>query len=303
MNSHVDVPNKRESVRLRPREYGEVYSLVERCLAVGNDPYAWRLQCAFGLKDVFDAEWAYIGEQKIVGPVGTPGWFLPYSLIDTGFASTDQEAVFLEWIQYGKPEKNPMVELWMTPDWFVNRRLCVMPRSMFIDDQTWYASEFYNRFSKRVGFDDVMASGYRFDSGAFYWLVVQRRSSQPFYIPRDRRRLAVLTHLLAGHIGNRLTETSDDGVLQMPRRQREVLAGLLEGNSDKQVAANLEISIHTVKQYIQRIHKRLRVNSRGELLARTRYLTAALQGSIQTTELDHDRRLRRAIREWCPTDD
>jgi DNA-binding CsgD family transcriptional regulator len=53
----------------------------------------------------------------------------------------------------------------------------------------------------------------------------------------------------------------------LPPRLREVLDLLSRGHSEKQVAADLDLSIHTVHDYVKTLHRRLRVQSRGELLA------------------------------------
>jgi DNA-binding CsgD family transcriptional regulator len=51
------------------------------------------------------------------------------------------------------------------------------------------------------------------------------------------------------------------------RRQDQVLHGLLKGLSDKQIAATLGLSRHTVHVYVKHIHRRYRVSSRAELLS------------------------------------
>ena len=51
-------------------------------------------------------------------------------------------------------------------------------------------------------------------------------------------------------------------------RLRQVLACLFEGDSEKQIAARLRISRHTVHEYLRRLHRLFDVSSRGELLAR-----------------------------------
>ena len=50
-------------------------------------------------------------------------------------------------------------------------------------------------------------------------------------------------------------------------RQREILEGLLSGESEKQVALRLGISIHTVHEHVKTIYQRLGVSSRAELLS------------------------------------
>jgi DNA-binding CsgD family transcriptional regulator len=50
-------------------------------------------------------------------------------------------------------------------------------------------------------------------------------------------------------------------------RMGEVLAGLLDGRSEKQIASTLQLSRHTVHAYVKTLYRRYRVNSRAELLS------------------------------------
>ena len=50
-------------------------------------------------------------------------------------------------------------------------------------------------------------------------------------------------------------------------RQRDVLRLLLQGHSEKQVAADLGVSTHTVHTHVKRLYSEFDVSSRGELLA------------------------------------
>jgi DNA-binding NarL/FixJ family response regulator len=54
----------------------------------------------------------------------------------------------------------------------------------------------------------------------------------------------------------------------LSERETEVLQGLIDGLSEKLVAARLNISYATVHVHVRRIYKKLQVNSRGELLGR-----------------------------------
>ncbi len=51
-------------------------------------------------------------------------------------------------------------------------------------------------------------------------------------------------------------------------RQRQVLGELLNGLAEKQIAARLGISHHTVHAHVKSIYQRLNVSSRAELLVR-----------------------------------
>ena len=51
-------------------------------------------------------------------------------------------------------------------------------------------------------------------------------------------------------------------------RMKQILSCLLNGDGEKQIAARLGISPHTVHTHVKQLHKTLGVTSRGELLAR-----------------------------------
>jgi DNA-binding NarL/FixJ family response regulator len=54
----------------------------------------------------------------------------------------------------------------------------------------------------------------------------------------------------------------------LPRRMEQTLRSLLGGDSEKQVAAKLGLSQHTVHVYVKQIYKKYGVSTRAELLAR-----------------------------------
>ena len=51
-------------------------------------------------------------------------------------------------------------------------------------------------------------------------------------------------------------------------RLSQTLNELLAGSSEKQIAIKLELSRHTIHNYVKALHQRFGVSSRGELLAR-----------------------------------
>ena len=56
-------------------------------------------------------------------------------------------------------------------------------------------------------------------------------------------------------------------IASLPARQRDTLECLLAGDSEKQAAAKLGISVHTVHQYVKALYRSFGVNSRAGLLA------------------------------------
>jgi DNA-binding NarL/FixJ family response regulator len=56
---------------------------------------------------------------------------------------------------------------------------------------------------------------------------------------------------------------------ELTARERQVLEGLVDGLSEKQVAARLALSSQTVHSYIKQLYRKLHVRSRAELVRQT----------------------------------
>jgi DNA-binding NarL/FixJ family response regulator len=57
-------------------------------------------------------------------------------------------------------------------------------------------------------------------------------------------------------------------VRSLSRRPQETLQYLLAGNSEKEIAGQLGLSLNTIHHYVKRLYSHFRVSSRSELLAR-----------------------------------
>jgi DNA-binding CsgD family transcriptional regulator len=95
---------------------------------------------------------------------------------------------------------------------------------------------------------------------------------------RQRRLVADLCRLIGNHLRGdvsqpqanlatppSLPDADGDGISP---RMRQTLNCLLTGDSEKQAAAKLGVSQHTVHVYVKQLYRKFNVNSRGELLAR-----------------------------------
>jgi len=59
-----------------------------------------------------------------------------------------------------------------------------------------------------------------------------------------------------------------DESVDLSQRELSVINGLAEGLAYKQIADQLGVSIHTVRNYIRRIYEKLHVKSRTEAVAK-----------------------------------
>ena len=68
--------------------------------------------------------------------------------------------------------------------------------------------------------------------------------------------------------GRAIPNTLQAEATRLPPRLHRVLQEVLTGKAEKEIAADLELSRHTVHEYIKRIYAHLGVGSRSELLTR-----------------------------------
>jgi DNA-binding CsgD family transcriptional regulator len=82
-------------------------------------------------------------------------------------------------------------------------------------------------------------------------------------------KLVRLFHLELGRLWRMDTvRRARDPRIALPPRLQQTLEALATGNSEKQIAAKLKLSQHTIHNYVKALHQRFNVSSRGELLAR-----------------------------------
>ena len=104
-------------------------------------------------------------------------------------------------------------------------------------------------------------------AGAFGYLV---KSHRPARILQAIRDVYAGGSPMSGHIARMVVQSFErrgattDETASLTPRELEVLHGLSCGQPYKQIAANLDISISTVRTYIQRIYEKLHVHSQTE---------------------------------------
>jgi DNA-binding CsgD family transcriptional regulator len=105
-------------------------------------------------------------------------------------------------------------------------------------------------------------------AGAVDQLGVHRAwGDEPF--TTAHHRLVRLLHVELGRLWRRdALRRVKDPTSALPPRLSQTLDELLQGRSEKEIALRLELSRHTIHNYVKALHQRFGVSSRGELLAR-----------------------------------
>jgi DNA-binding CsgD family transcriptional regulator len=105
-------------------------------------------------------------------------------------------------------------------------------------------------------------------AGAVDQLGVHREFGDEPFTKADHRLLRMMHKELARLWSRDVLRAAKDATSDLPPRLQQTLDELLAGSSEKQIAAKLELSRHTIHNYVKALHQRFEVSSRGELLAK-----------------------------------
>jgi DNA-binding CsgD family transcriptional regulator len=140
-------------------------------------------------------------------------------------------------------------------------------RRELVADAEWYRSATWE-IRRANGVDHQITSVHQYADGAGIGVIcLQRAIGERDFSPREQRLLNFFHGELGRLIGRALVSAVEPGHRQLSRRLHQTLACLLEGDSEKQVAARLGLSPATIHQYVTTLYRRFGVQSRAELLA------------------------------------
>lgn len=270
-----------KSAGLRIADVRAVHRLVGDCRDLGDDPLAWGARLAEGVGELTAGGTALVGHmppsmlRAVLSPQGAPitevtriltesprhhaAWGWENGFDPVGYArlagamlerGLDFHPAFSRYVRTGQDG-------------------IALSRADLVSDRDWYRSEYFRDYHSAAGGDAILMS-YRTTStlGGVWGLVTVRHPGEKDFFPRQKAILAELNAVLVPQIGRALASPHDPSPSQLPPRVRAVLKCLLEGDTDKQIAARLNLTRATVNDYGKRIHRHFRVGSRGELLAR-----------------------------------
>jgi len=255
-----------KSRRVRLRDVRDIYRLLGECCEVGGDLRAWRQRMCEGLGRLLsplNVNGGLVTPELVrAGRLPMPG---DEAAFDWGWQSDGQRDVFAEyWEEVGHTDPTFLAMIRIAQP-VATRRRCEL-----VDDRAWYGGEHFNDFYRRADVDDCIISRTipPPESGlAMFFVRVTRAMGDPAYTVREQRILRLFVAGLAPLIGTKLASVASPNANGITPRMRDVLARLLRGDSEKQVAARLGISRHTVHDHVKRLYRHFGVSSRGELLA------------------------------------
>lgn len=253
--------------RLRLADLRRVHHVIDECRERGDDAAIWLSHLAGRIIDLCDAD--TIGAGQIAGI--RAGRIASIGLVDAGFERGFERGGWLnglgQWIvdpYYSSVMNEAYRQVVAGPDTAISTAHTVL------GSDPWHESMLYQDVNRPMGCDAQLFCMFRIDTGPddTQTLVLNRRQGEGDFSEREQELMRYLGTELAPLIGGALAGFREIRPSELPPRQRQVLACLLEGDSDKQIALRLTLSPYTVNQYIKSIYRYFGVGTRAELLAR-----------------------------------
>jgi DNA-binding CsgD family transcriptional regulator len=186
------------------------------------------------------------------------------SAIDRGFSGESERESFLRFLHSDQqcaldPSMAPLATK-------AAGAFFTVTREQLVDDRTWYRSEHVQDFRRVARVDSCIYTAARSSSTGATCLSIHRPwGARPF---SERERLLVDAFHQECRWLHAPSRTVDGALLRgLGPRLRETLQALARGLSEKQIAAELGLSRHTVHEYAKALHRHFGVSSRSELLA------------------------------------
>jgi DNA-binding CsgD family transcriptional regulator len=255
------------SERLTLRDIRSVFRLIGECRELGLDSTLWQRHMLSELRRLTG------GQVAMAGPTGVPNELSlaePGPAMDFGWEGERERGAFLEFLRDRVHREDPAIKAFGAQ--LVARaprqRSLTRSREQLVDDRTWYRSVAFCEYRRRSRVDDGLMSVVALADGKSHGLALFRALNKQRFTSRDRRLLRLFHAELAPLLVGDLAPPGCDPLSNLSPRLRDVLACLLAGDSEQQVALQLGLTRDTTHQYVKALYRRLHVSSRGELMAR-----------------------------------
>jgi DNA-binding CsgD family transcriptional regulator len=254
-----------ESQRPRLREIRQVYDLVQRISEFGDRPEIWRRIALEGLLKLLGGNVGLTVDYR-KNHDGAPQWVDP---IDVGWQSESVRRRFGEYVATGEMATDPAAMRFLQAHGQSSVVTCT--RSELVDDKTWYGSPTVSEARRMGDVNDFLASSVALGPNATSGLIIYRPWQDKRFQPRQRR----LMQLFRLELNRAIRESAGPQPIfghlpPLSPRLRETLELMLSPMSLKEIAAELELSRHTVNDYQKALYRIFGVNCRAGLICQFR---------------------------------
>jgi DNA-binding CsgD family transcriptional regulator len=246
--------------RLRALDVRDAYRLIGDCRDLGNDPARWHRRMFEGLCRLVGADVGTGGEARWLRPERP---IQPLSFFDSGLPPISRDRL----AAYIRDKVHTIDPIWQALQ-RIPGRLVTRTRRQLVPDAMWYRSVAFNDYHRPAGVGHRITSIFQVSgTGDISSIGLRRSLAERDFSPREQQLLSFFHTEIGRLIGGSLVSATEPGPDSLSPRLRQTLACLLEGDSEKQVAARLGLSHATTHQYVTTLYRHFGVQSRAQLLA------------------------------------
>ncbi len=134
----------------------------------------------------------------------------------------------------------------------------------FVSQETWNERAMYREAYRHIEADHQLLTQLSFNPGHGACLTIN--SSEPF--TKEQRQMVeiICPHMTLAYQKHAVPEDFRAEMLRLSPRLQSVTRLLIQGQTRKAIAAKIELSVHTVNDYIKDIYDRFKVHSQSELI-------------------------------------
>ena len=252
-----------KSFLLRVEDIRAAYRLLGDCRDLASVPELWQQRMFDGLLALCGADRATGGEAAWVGPERQ------LKILSANFSGFEQGSLehlvaYTDYVRVNGPVLDPFLTALRDLPGPLNTRA----RRQVVSKRDWYRSELFNEFFRPADCNHQLCSSFDTSAnGAISCIGLHRRVRGRDFSEREQRLFHFFHAELGPLIGRVLVSVTDPRPDELPPRLRQTLHFLLQGDSEKQVAGRLRVSLSTAHEYITALYRRFRVHSRAELMA------------------------------------
>jgi len=248
-----------KSSLLRIEDVKNACRLIGDCRDLASTPDLWQQR-------MFDGLLALVGADKASGGEGVWRRPQPVEILSAGWSGFERAQLdhLTAYLRSGERVSHPILEALR----YVPGSLVTRARRQLVPDRAWYRSVLFNDYQRPADCDNQVTSiCHTSAAGAINCIGVYRRVGAREFAARERRLLHFFHGELGRLIGRVLVSVTDPRPEELPRRLRQTLHYLLQGDGEKQVAARLGLSQSTTHEYVTALYRRFGLHSRAELMA------------------------------------
>lgn len=212
-----------------------------------------------GLAAMVDAD-VWLWSTGVANPQ-TDGDTMATFMLDGGYEDGQQQAAVYEALT--DPKFNAAI-IPTISEALLAQRFTTMLRSEMVSEADWANVE--HRWLK-TGLEHTLLTMYPISVDSFSGIGFHRRRGKPNFSERDRSIVHVAFSQVDWLHRHGTNLPAKRHLLSLSPRERQVLMLLLRGLSKKEIAVRLQLSEHTVGDYMKQLHRHFEVSSRAELQA------------------------------------